>query len=215
MNILIVYAHPEPKSFDGIMKDRAIAVLTQQGHAVQLSDLYKMRFKAVVSPDDFTDPVDERFFELRTEQSNASQYGTFTPDIITEQSKVLWAEMILFQFPLWWYAPPAILKGWFDRVLAYGFAYGQGRNLAGRRAMLVMTTGGPPRPYTPQMRDALCEILAPVQRDMLHFCGIDVLPPYAVYGAGNTSARQREELVLQYTRILRAIDQIRPLVFEG
>jgi NAD(P)H dehydrogenase (quinone) len=214
MNVLIVYAHPEPKSFDGVMRTRALNVLTRAGHAVQLSDLYDMRFKSVADGGDFTDRVDDTFFDLQAEQMNAAQYGTFTPDILAEQSKVLWAELILFQFPLWWYSVPAILKGWFDRVLAYGFAYGEGRSLAGRRAMLVLTTGGPPRPYTPEKRDAISAILEPIQRYTLHLCGLEVLPPFAIYGAANASIRQREHFLLQYTRLLTSLDQIPPLEFD-
>ena len=53
MKVLIVYAHPEPKSFNGAMKDLAITVLKEQGHEVKVSDLYAMNFKAVADKEDF------------------------------------------------------------------------------------------------------------------------------------------------------------------
>ncbi|QWU17002.1 NAD(P)H dehydrogenase (quinone) [Paenibacillus sophorae] len=53
MNVLIVYAHPEPGSFNGAMKDLAVATLIDEGHQVKVSDLYAMNFKAVADRDDF------------------------------------------------------------------------------------------------------------------------------------------------------------------
>lgn len=211
MNVLIVYAHPDPKSFDGQMRDRALQVLKQAGHAVQLSDLYEMRFKAIADRGDFTNPLDSKCFDLHAEQLHAAQSGGFTPDIVQEQQKILWADMIILQFPLWWYSLPAMLKGWVDRVLAYGFAYGQGRSLSERRAMLVVTTGGPTRPFTPEKRTAISELLDHVQRGTLHFCGLDVLPPFAVYGAANATPEQAEQFILQYTQVLLSLEQIEPI----
>ena len=193
------------------MKDRAITVLNGQGHSVRLSDLYAMRFKAVVDADDFIDPADNSHFDLQAEQMRAAERGTFAPDILIEQQKLLWADAVLFQFPLWWYSVPAIMKGWFDRVLAYGFAYGSGRNLIGRRAMLVVTTGGPPRNFSPAIQKAINEMLTHVQRGVLSLCGFDVLPPFAAYGATNASPEQQEHYLTQYTQILLALNQIKPV----
>ncbi|MFW5691419.1 MAG: NAD(P)H-dependent oxidoreductase [Chloroflexota bacterium] len=213
MNVLIVYAHPEPKSLDGAMKDRAREVLMRAGHAVEVSDLYEMRFKAAADADDFTHPVDEFYFNMRKEQRHAAETGTFSPDIQAEHRKLFWCDHLILQFPLWWYGMPAIMKGWVDRVLAYGVVYGQGQSLAGRRAMIVTTTGGMPRPYTSDKQRTISDILDNLQRGTLHFCGMDVLPPFAVYGATNVSADQREQVLLQYTQLLRALDQIPPIEF--
>ena len=208
MNILIVFAHPEQKSFDGQMKEKAVSVFTGDGHVVQISDLYSMRFKPTADSGDFIDPANAAFFDLHAEQIRASQLHTFTPDILQEQRKIMWADMIILQFPLWWYSVPAILKGWFDRVLAYGFAYGQGRSLAGRKVMLVLTTGGQPRDFTQEKRIAVNAMLDHIQRGILHFCGFEVLPPFAVYGAASATTEQHEQVLLQYTQLLRSIDLI-------
>src|SRR5690606_21323041 len=125
MNVLIIYAHPEPGSFVGKMKTTAIDTLKRHGHHIQISDLYEMDFKAVADYNDFLNPVGRGNFDLHEEQLNASRNNSFTSDIIAEQHKLLWAHMVLFMFPLWWYSVPGILKGWIDRVLANGFAYGE------------------------------------------------------------------------------------------
>jgi NAD(P)H dehydrogenase (quinone) len=215
MNVLIVFAHPEPQSFLGQMRDRALDTLHQAGHATQLSDLYTMNFKAVADAGDFLDPFDAARFNLQAEQFHAAQHGTFAPDILEEQQKVLWAEALLLMFPLWWYSTPAILKGWIDRVLAYGFAYGGGRNLRGRRAMLCITTGGPARPYTAEIRQAVNVMLDPLQGGTLHFCGMDVLPPFAAYGADHAARRQRDQFLAQFTALLRGLERITPIDYGG
>lgn len=91
----------------------------------------------------------------RGSRSTPSLTGTQSADIAGEQEKLLWADTVIFQFPLWWFSLPAIMKGWIDRVYAYGFAYGVGEHsdthwgdrygegtFAGKRAMLVVTAGG-------------------------------------------------------------------------
>ncbi|AHV95744.1 NAD(P)H-dependent oxidoreductase [Paenibacillus sabinae] len=64
MNVLIVYAHPEPKSFNGALKDLAVAFLTAEGHQVQVSDLYAMKFKAAADRDDFLKAENPDFFKI-------------------------------------------------------------------------------------------------------------------------------------------------------
>jgi NAD(P)H dehydrogenase (quinone) len=213
MRVLIVYAHPDPKSFDHFLLETTVDYLTQEGHAVEVSDLYAMRFKAQVDADDFTDPLDALNLNILAEQRHAAETHTYTSDILTEQRKLLWAEMLILQFPLWWYGVPAIMKGWFDRVLTYGFAYGQGRNLGGRRAMLVMTTGGEPLPFTSDKQRTLSDMLDYLQRGTLYFCGFDVLPPFAIYGATNATADQRDQFLLQYKQLLRALAYIPPIEY--
>jgi len=106
------------------------------------------------------------------------------------------------------------MKGWFDRVLTYGFAYGEGHSLTGRRAMLVTTTGGPPRVFTPELRQTISTILDPIQRHTLHFCGFEVLPPFAVYGAYDATPLQRERSLAEYLQLLPTLNSIMPLKFE-
>ena len=60
-------------------------------------------------------------------QREAAARGTFSEDIRREMEKAAWADFLLVVCPVWWFSVPAILKGWFDRVLAAGFAYDFGR----------------------------------------------------------------------------------------
>ncbi|MDF5730515.1 MAG: NAD(P)H-dependent oxidoreductase [Rhizonema sp. PD38] len=190
MNVFIVYAHPEPKSLNGSLKDFAVSVLTNAKHQVQVSDLYAMKWKAVADGDDFPQRNTNERLDYGSASGIAFTNGTQLPDIATEQEKLLWADVVIFQFPLWWFSMPAILKGWIDRVYAYGFAYGVGGSeskrwnrygegtLEGRRAMLVVTLGGSESQYSLRgVNGYIDDLLFPINHGVLYYPGMTVLPP--------------------------------------
>ena len=147
MNVLIVYANPEPKSFQGRMKDAAGAALVGGGHDVVVSDLYAMGFNPVAGPGDIQgERADTSFFSLQNEQTAAFQKGTLAPDVADEVRKLEQADLVILQFPVWWFGMPAILKGWADRIFLRGFAYMPGRRFdaglfKGKLAMVAITAG--------------------------------------------------------------------------
>lgn len=195
MNVLIVFAHPEPKSLNGALKDFMVQRLEKSGHNVQVSDLYAMQWKATLDADDNTKKQEGVRFDPAEDSKQAFYNGTQSADIAHEQEKLRWADAVILQFPLWWFSMPAILKGWVERVYAYGFAYGVGEhsdkhwgdrygegNLAGKRAMLVVTTGGWESHYSERgINGPINDILFPIQHGILFYPGFDVLPPYVIY----------------------------------
>ena len=127
MKTLIVLAHPEPRSLNVALKDKAVETLLELGHQVQVSDLYAMNWKAELGIGDFTDDrADPADLGLSREQEHAFANNAQTDDVKAEQSRVVWDDWVIFQFPLWWVSMPAILKGWVDRVLSPGVAYSSG-----------------------------------------------------------------------------------------
>jgi NAD(P)H dehydrogenase (quinone) len=195
MNVFIVYAHPEPRSLNGALKDLAVRTLKAAGHEVRVSDLYAMAWKAVADGADFLDHDAAQRLIYVDASKRAFAGGTQTADITAEQEKLLWADAVILQFPLWWFSMPAILKGWVERVFAYGFAYGVGVHggdrwgdrygegtLLGRRALLSITIGGRAPHYTDRgVNGALDDLLFPIQHGILFYPGMDVLPPFTAY----------------------------------
>ena len=101
MKALIVYAHPEPKSFNGAMKDLSVETLRGRGDEVEVTDLYAMRFNAVVAADDFHgERADPEFLSIAAEQTRACETGTLASDIVAEQKKLAPAEILILQFPI-------------------------------------------------------------------------------------------------------------------
>ena len=123
-NILIVTCHPEPQSLNHALTRHAVTTLAGAGHRVVESDLYAMRWKAVVDGDDFPAEPPGTRLSPGSASRRATEGGSLTSDVAAEQAKLLAADAVIFQFPLWWFGLPAMLKGWFDRVFSNGFAYG-------------------------------------------------------------------------------------------
>ena len=220
MKILIVYAHPEPQSFTGALKDLAVEVLTVAGHHVQVSDLYALDFQPAGGPIDFIARDDSSCFRYQREQVHATESGLFIPELQAEMDKLAWADFVLFQFPLWWFSLPAILKGWVDRVFAMGFSYTQQQRhetgvFRGKRAMLSFTTGGLPSSYVPGgSHGDIDELLRHIQYGMFHFVGMEVLPPFIAYGAAKVDASQRAAYLEAYRARLLSLESTAPIQFH-
>lgn len=208
MHALIVYAHPEPTSFTGAMKDQAVATLVAAGHTVEVSDLYGERFNPVAGRHDFTSVANPDRFHYQSEQELAARSGTFAADIRREQERVRDADVLVLQFPLWWGGTPAILKGWFDRVLSYGFAYVDGRRFdtgifKGRRALFAVTTGGTPQRFSSEgVYGEIERVLYPVERLLLQYMGFEVLPPFVAYAAPRVSDAERQAYLRAWEAVL-------------
>ncbi len=220
MNALIVYAHEEPKSFNGALKDTAVGVLRDAGHSVEVSDLVAMNFNPVGGRHDFTKLSDPSFFKYGVEQAKATEAKTFAADVAAEQEKLFRADFLLFQFPLWWFSLPAILKGWVDRVFAAGLTYGAGNWYSngvfkGKRAMLSLTTSGSPSIYSPRgLNGDLDSILFPINHGILHFVGFDVLPPFVAWAVARSTPEQRQEYVKSFEERLRNWRTATPIAYH-
>jgi NAD(P)H dehydrogenase (quinone) len=194
---LIIYAHPEPTSFCGAMRDVAVETLEAAGLAVEVSDLYGEHFNPVAGRHDFLTAASPERFHYQTEQLAAFSRQTFAPDIVREQGRVARADMFVFVFPLWWGGVPATLKGWFDRVLAYGFAYADGKRyehgyFKTRRGLLGITTGGTRHRFSAGgSYGEISSVLHGVQHCMLNYLGLDTLPPFVAYAAPRVTDVER------------------------
>ena len=209
-NILFVIANPEPRSFCHAMADAGRAALEAAGHEVVVSDLYALGFNPVAGRHDFHTVADADRFHYQSEQSKAAREGGFAADIATEQSKVGAADMLVLVFPLWWGGPPAILKGWFERVMAYGFAYVDGFRFdsglfRGRRAMFAVTTGGTPARFSPEgVYGPIADVLMPVKRLGLEYMGYDVSEPFVAYAAPRVEPEARSAYLAEFGQRLLA-----------
>ncbi|MFG3323815.1 NAD(P)H-dependent oxidoreductase [Streptomyces sp. NPDC048171] len=227
MKTLIVHAHPEPKSLNGSLKDLAVSTLEAAGHEVRVSDLYAMGWKAVVDAADYG-PEASSPLQVARDSGRAFQGGTLTPDVRAEQEKLLWADTIVFQFPLWWYSMPAILKGWVDRVFTFRFAYGVGEHsdtkygerygegtLAGRKALLSVTIGGQESHYGARgVNGPIEDLLFPIHHGILYYPGIEAVPPFVVYGADRMTAEDYPDVAKAWEQRLRTLESTEPIAYR-
>lgn len=221
MQVLIVYAHPEPKSFNGAMKSLAVETLEALGHTVLVSDLYAQGFNPVAGPHDMTGtPADPEYFQLQREQTAACETGSMASDIAAEMEKLRAADLLILQFPIWWFGMPAILKGWADRVFARGFAYLPGRKydtgmFRGKLAMVAATTGTSADTYAPDGIDGdILTVLWPIHNGLLRYAGFDVLQPFIAYMPGRVGEDGRQACLDAWGQRLGALDSTPRLYFH-
>ncbi|XP_068116630.1 NAD(P)H dehydrogenase [quinone] 1-like isoform X2 [Hyperolius riggenbachi] len=217
---LVVLAHQEKTSFNYAMKEAAVEALKKHGWTVTVSDLYSMKFNPLVSRDDITGkPQDSENFKYGAESSHAFKEGRLSQDIVEEQKKLEAADLVIFQFPMFWFGLPAILKGWFDRVLTQGFAYtlsemfdnGKFKN---KKAVLSFTTGGLQSMYTPNgINGDMNVLLWPVHQGILHFCGFQVLEPQINYSIAHTPPEKRSLILEAWQARLANIFHEKPIRF--
>jgi NAD(P)H dehydrogenase (quinone) len=200
VNVLIIYAHPEPRSFNAALRDTAVESLTAAGHQVQVSDLYAMQFNPVAGPGDFQERADPDYLNMLREQRHAAGGSGYAPDIAAEHAKLFWADLIIFQFPFWWRSVPAILKGYIDRVFTLGLIYGRGAvTLKGKKAMLAFTTGGPvSESDRAEVIAWLDRQLVPLREGVIEYVGLEELPPYIAFGPASVDQARRERYLAEY-----------------
>ncbi len=217
MKAFIVFAHPEPKSFNAALFRTAREALAGAGWEVRVSDLHAMGFNPVSDRRNFTTVKDPDTYKQQVEELHATGAGGFAPDLEEEMAKLEWCDLFIMQTPLWWFGLPAMLKGWADRVLAMGRFYGDGRFyeqgvLRGRRALLSLTTGGPPEAYEKGgFNGDIQAILRPILRGICEFVGLSVLAPNIVYAPAHITAEERAAALAAYAARLGSIEKEEPM----
>lgn len=215
--VLIIHAHPEPKSFCSSLRTAAVEHFSKKGGLVQQSDLYAMGFNPVGGKEDFKALNNPDFFKYQMEQVNAYTNNLFVDELKEEMNKLEWCDVLIFNFPMWWFGLPSILKGWIDRVFAMGFAYGNGKGVyengifKEKTAFVTFTTGGPEISYMEGKNGDLKTILFPIHHGVFYFAGMTVLPPFISFGPARKS---KEELTFEldrYKTFLESIDSTEPI----
>jgi len=145
VKVLVVLAHPNVDSFNHAITRRAQAALEANGHTVHLLDLYALGFRAAMS-------ADER-------RAYHGEQPISDPLVAEHAALVRACEALVFVYPTWWSAMPAILKGWLERVLVPGVGFefdDKGKvapGLRNVRHLVGISTYGSPRLYVKALND--------------------------------------------------------------
>ena len=184
MKVLIVYAHPNPRSFNAALLAAVDTTLQERGHTTRIHDLYQMQFRAVLDGEDL----------LRNWR------GDLPVDTRREQDTLRWAEGLVLIYPVWWFGPPAILKGWIDRVFTRKFAFDFGPNgmiglLTHQKALILNTLGGDQATYQRERWEEL--LIRPMAEGVLSACGVRQVTYQAFYEVPSTTPAARQAMLQQ------------------
>lgn len=161
MRHLIIYAHPNQESLNGIFKDALQQHLLQEGNEVIVRDLYALDFNPVLSLQDM----------------EGQRKGQVSDDVRLEQEFISWADHVTFIHPIWWTGMPAIIKGYIDRVFSYGFAYRYDQGvqkglLEGKKAVIINTHGKSHDEYREIGMDKALRLTS--DKGIYSYCGFEI-----------------------------------------
>lgn len=220
MHAHIVLAHPEPKSYNGHLAATARKALQDSGWTASVSDLYQMAFDPCERASHYSHPLSPERFDVQSEQRHACQNRTIPEEVTGEIARLDRADLLILQYPMWWHLPPAILKGWFDRVFMYGDVYTSKQRFEngryrGKRAMLSVTVGTSAETYDFNGRSGDIDLLLWPINFSLAYVGYEVLHHHVAYGVeaglrysdtATVEARLRK-IEEDWTRELKTVDQ--------
>lgn len=195
---LVILAHPCADSFGAALAAAAVAGLREGGAHVDLLDLYALDFRAVMSPE-----------ERRIYMSDSP----ILDPMITEHARLLsTAQILVFVYPTWWSGPPAILKGWMERVMVSGVSFHVDpdtkkirRGLTSLRQVVGISTYGSPKPYVRAINDNGRRIFT---RSMRLAAGIRLRTTWlGLYGIDTATATDREAFISKVRRQTRRVSQ--------
>lgn len=197
---LIVLAHPELGSFNGQWAKATHDACLAQGHTILTSNLVQMGFNPVEEKRHYPDLDDEQLFDPLKAQEHAAASQNLPAVVVREIEKLRRADRIVLHFPIWWFSPPAILKGWLDRVLAHGethsvdarFDQGQFRQ---KKILFCVTTGSQASESAFNGKEGDIQMLLWPLAYAFRYLGFSVLAPQIVHGVhGYHQAARLNEL---------------------
>ena len=194
MKVLIVYAHPNPKSLNHAILEILKKELAQSGHEVDVVDLYAMRFNPVLSGDELAGLME----------------GKVVKEVKEQQEKVSCADALVLVHPIWWTGAPAVLKGWIDRVLALGFAYcfdekqGTLIGLLKNRKVLIINTAGASEQDA--LASGMTEAVRKVEVEMVfQHCGIQDVKHVVFYNVPRSDEATRKKYLEKVRELAKGL----------
>ena len=216
MNVFVVFAHAEPKSFNGALYQAALEELGAAGHTIETSDLYALEFDPVSDRRNFTTVRDPDYYNQQREEAHATRNDGFAPTLENEIRKIESCDLMIWQFPLWWFSVPAILKGWIDRAFPIRRTYGGGQAFDSgvfrdKHAMLSLTTGAKEDAWAGGTLGGIEQVIWPLQFGVLAFLGFQVLKPNVVFGPAHMDDEERAEALARYRTRLSTLASEAPI----
>lgn len=190
MQVMVIYAHPNPRSFNAAIAAVVQEEAAKKGSLVKFKDLYAMDWDPVLRASDF--------------EGYAS--GDLPADIETEQEDLRWAESVIMIAPVWWTGVPAMLKGYVDRVFSNGFAFeytqtGPKGLLTGKKGLLITTSGADEETA---LKGTMIEtIRRSAVNSVFGFCGFSTYKYKNFFAVPRSTDQQRADMLAELRRYIQ------------
>ena len=191
MIISVILGHPNTKSFNYGIYETVISFLNKKGHTVITHDLYRENFDPVITGE-------ELGFKC-----------ALNPEIQKYCDELIQSQGLVFIHPNWWGQPPAILKGWIDRILRPKIAYDFPENdnggglpiglLNGKKALVFNTSNTPEKRENEVFGDPLNNIW---EKCIFNFCGLENCYRKTFRIVAESSLEERQKWLIEVKNIL-------------
>ncbi len=190
MKHLIIYSHPNPKSFNHAILETFSDGLREAGHDVEIRDLYETGFNPVLSVQDF-------------ELMNQKAYAL---DVSEEHEFVRWADVVTFIFPVWWNSTPAITRGYVDRVFSVGFAYDEKAKglLMGKKVLVICTLNAPA--VVSEKTGAFTAMNFTIGQSLADFCAMTLIDQKYFSSVASASDDDRKAMLKEVSEMASEIE---------
>ena len=134
----------------------------------------------------------------------SEEYPDFHINVKAEQAKVEKADIMVWQFPMFWYSMPSLLRCWIEQVIVHGFAYGsKGHATDGTKLIASFTTGSPAEVYTKEKAGfTIEEVMGPQLQGTANLCHMD-LQPFVYTGGVSYALRTEPEKLAEITQLAK------------
>lgn len=199
MRILIVFCHPHEESYTASVFQSVQSTLVERGHELRVIDLHRENFDPVLRRDEW-------YSYFHAPENNIAALKDHT-------DALQWADALILIFPTWMYGPPAMLKGWLERVYLPGIAFrvpaGKDTRITGKlhniRRFFAITTSGSPRWWLQAIRNPGRNFLMRGMRIMFHpRCRMEWLQ---LYDMDHASEQARQRFISKVTRALSKLNR--------
>ena len=216
---MIVLAHPERRSFNGAWAEATAEASIALHHDVLWSDLCAMAFDPVESALHYRDRPEDPFDPLRA-QEQASRTGALPDDVAREVAKLRQADRVIVHFPLWWFGPPAVLKGWIDRVFAHGAMHDVDHRFdrglcRGKKVLFCVSTGSSAEESAFNGKEGDVTMLLWPLTYAFRYLGFTVLVPEVVHGVHSYHRGARQAALQDRLRAVLKSHKTRMAEFDA
>jgi NAD(P)H dehydrogenase (quinone) len=197
MKILLVFCHPDPESYGATLAQVARTSLEEAGHEVHLTDLYAEGFDPVFSLEEKKSYLPNTAYNLSLVQSHVDS--------------LQWADGLVVCYPTWYYGPPAMLKGWLERVWLPGVTFAipskKGKTAEGKlkniKVFVGITTSGSPWWWLRLIRDPGRNMFMRGFRPL--YSSLCKMKWLQLHNMNNTTAQDRSKFIAKVAQTMKNI----------
>lgn len=190
MDAVVIYAHPNPKSFNHAIKEKVVETLKNMNKTFELLDLYSTKFNPVLTAE---------------ELYNIFVNGKVSDEIRQHQEVIAKTKTLIFIHPIWWSGMPAILKGYIDRVFTYGFAYKEENDsiiglLSDKKVLIINTFGADEGELN---HFGIKDCFDKIYNSIYGFCGIKQIKTKYLYAVPYVSDTIRHNMLKEIEEFIK------------